>query len=432
MGIYLWETKETHNLPSEYQEVEYIDSNGSWSSISWPYINTWYSWTTNNGEVKFKYRPLAFGNAYYIDRFGGAYMNNNRAFALYICYSSPYVWLWGNDIQLTWNTFSVGTDYEFDITANNWNANISINGVNRTETYSWSIGNNYIYSIFAWHETNGFEYRCSARLYYFKMYEWWTLVRDFVPCYRKQDTEIWLYDLVNDQFYANAWTWTFTKWPDVPTEVQKELQNAYIGGVWQPWANTVAYYPLKADTNDESWNSNDMTNSWIAFWTYDGIECAYLDGSASASKSWSLFTWNPTFTASIWLKTLQNAWSPRAFGSGGGTNSFTFWLSNVGVLNTWWWTNDRNTWYTLSTNTRYNIIFAYSNWAGTVYINGNSVYSWTRSPTIWNTSTLIWDNHSLANKWYWYLSNAIFENEVRTAQEVLDYYNLTKWNYWIS
>ena len=42
-----------------------------------------------------------------------------------------------------------------------------------------------------------------------------TLARDLVPCYEIATTTIWLYDLVNDQFYTNAGSWTFTKWNDV-------------------------------------------------------------------------------------------------------------------------------------------------------------------------------------------------------------------------
>ncbi len=41
------------------------------------------------------------------------------------------------------------------------------------------------------------------------------LERDFVPCYRKSDDEIGMYDLVNDIFYTNQGTGTFTKGPEV-------------------------------------------------------------------------------------------------------------------------------------------------------------------------------------------------------------------------
>jgi hypothetical protein len=35
-------------------------------------------------------------------------------------------------------------------------------------------------------------------------------------------------------------------------------------------------------------------------------------------------------------------------------------------------------------------------------------------------------------KLYWQLSNVIFEDKARTSQEVSDYYDQTKWDYWIS
>lgn len=197
---------------------------------------------------------------------------------------------------------------------------------------------------------------------------------------------------------------------------------------WKPWANTIAYYPLTTDVNDYSWNGNNMTNNWIVFWTYNGVKCAYLNNSSYATKSWSLFTWNPTFTVSIWFNNIarNDGETPRAFGSSEGTNSFILWISNTRILYTWWWSNDRNTGYTITANTWYNVVFAYSWWSGTVYVNWASVYSWTRSPTIWNTSTLIWDNHTLTAKWYWYLSDAIFENKKWSADEVSKYYESTK------
>lgn len=53
------------------------------------------------------------------------------------------------------------------------------------------------------------------KIYYCKIWNSWTLIRDFVPCYRKSDSVIWMYDKVNKTFYTNAGTWTFTKGSDV-------------------------------------------------------------------------------------------------------------------------------------------------------------------------------------------------------------------------
>ena len=44
---------------------------------------------------------------------------------------------------------------------------------------------------------------------YCKIYDNNTLVRNFVPCYRKADNVAGLYDLVNGVFYTNAGTGTF-------------------------------------------------------------------------------------------------------------------------------------------------------------------------------------------------------------------------------
>lgn len=58
------------------------------------------------------------------------------------------------------------------------------------------------------------QYAC-ARLYDMKIYDNEDLVRDFVPCYRKSDNVIGLYDKVNRQFYTNAGTGIFSKGDDV-------------------------------------------------------------------------------------------------------------------------------------------------------------------------------------------------------------------------
>lgn len=55
----------------------------------------------------------------------------------------------------------------------------------------------------------------SAKLYSMKLYENAVKVRDFIPCYRKSDNEIGLYDLVNGVFYTNAGSGTFAKGADV-------------------------------------------------------------------------------------------------------------------------------------------------------------------------------------------------------------------------
>ena len=41
------------------------------------------------------------------------------------------------------------------------------------------------------------------------------LIQYFIPCYRRSDNVIGFYDLVNDVFYTNAGSGTFSKGPNV-------------------------------------------------------------------------------------------------------------------------------------------------------------------------------------------------------------------------
>lgn len=55
----------------------------------------------------------------------------------------------------------------------------------------------------------------SGRLYYFYFNQDGTDVFNMVPCYRKADGEIGMYDLVSKTFFTNAGTGTFTKGAEV-------------------------------------------------------------------------------------------------------------------------------------------------------------------------------------------------------------------------
>lgn len=69
-------------------------------------------------------------------------------------------------------------------------------------------------------------------------------------------------------------------------------------GWWQPWAKTIAYYPLTTNANDTSWNNNDLT----------------ADSSITYSSNWaympnSNYTWMTTpFTRSVSWTTTISMW----------------------------------------------------------------------------------------------------------------------------
>lgn len=195
-------------LPAGFKEVEYIVSD--WNA----YINTGYSPKNSPYfKVQFKWRQLSNikTNDYLYWANNTSVSNNWLSFEN----TNGFYWnAWATTVFMKHNV-SIWTDFEYDIEYRNW-----------TLVSSWTYNGSYWYSTWGWLWNSEFCFFCNgtshtsymnARCYYLKMYAWsnYELIRDFVPCYRKSDWVIWLYDLVNKQFYTNAWGGSFTKWPDV-------------------------------------------------------------------------------------------------------------------------------------------------------------------------------------------------------------------------
>lgn len=195
-------------LPSAYQEVEYIES--SWTQ----YINTW--WTPSNNYCKTVmdakiYTGGSSWSVYY-------WMTNwSSAYSLHTDHSTRQLNVGSNSNKNTWISFSNWTNWTFTFEANNGSISVDIAGSTYTGSYSWSVvQSTRPFYIFAFDENWSITWKAKMRVNSFKIYsDASTLARDLVPCYEIATTTIWLYDLVNDQFYTNAGSWTFTKWNDV-------------------------------------------------------------------------------------------------------------------------------------------------------------------------------------------------------------------------
>lgn len=177
----------TSRLPTAYQEVEYIEN--SWTQ----YIDTWYKPSAaSTAEIKYNILTRPFWYEEYI-------------FAIWDSWCRWRAWFNAEGGAVTGFGF-------------NYTPNLALNTVivsSWATTGSYKTSNNSVY-LFCQNE-NGTAYhlRGSMRLYYCKIWTNSVLEREFIPCYRKLDGVIWLYDTVNDVFYTNAWSWTFSKWSDV-------------------------------------------------------------------------------------------------------------------------------------------------------------------------------------------------------------------------
>lgn len=91
------------------------------------------------------------------------------------------------------------------------NTGILLDGVSSGATVNWSIATGYNYFLFAFNYLNNQKYYTGhAKIYSVKLWDDDTLVREFIPAIRNADSEIGMYDRVNDMFYTNSGTGTFT------------------------------------------------------------------------------------------------------------------------------------------------------------------------------------------------------------------------------
>ena len=127
-------------------------------------------------------------------------------------------WFMGSFSENLW-TAQLNTKYNLELhiqSGNNyfkvgWTTLISWSQTFSTSA-SWTL---WVLAGYSSDATWNRNYR-KAKMYDYKVYDLSdNLIRDLIPCYRTADNVIWMYDKVNDVFYTNSWSWTFTKWPDV-------------------------------------------------------------------------------------------------------------------------------------------------------------------------------------------------------------------------
>ena len=208
------------------------------------------------------------------------------------------------------------------------------------------------------------------------------------------------------------------------------------GGWWQPWANTVAYYPLKENLNDIV-GTHNMTNSGITF-----------------SDGFAVLNWNqrPTVPSVTWWKTLAfwfkktndanwmiiTQWNTDGYiqlRTNGFAAAWTWWWSFNADF-TAWWSTPSNVWRccVVSQNV------ANNSWAGSwsmkFYLSDFWWVSWIRQ----YDTTAHYLNWSIAD--FWWSGNASFpyalisnvsrfvvDGDEWSLSDCEDFYNLTKADY---
>ena len=180
-------------LPKEYQEVEWVGTNGLQNiaktkidtgavCTTKPRIVTDYYHTGQTNASIAEYIAATSGTTIMFRLASGnlrfTYGGKSSSYAV-IGVDSPTYYVWYH-IDHSQATKLDGTTLK----------NFSV--------VDWS-GNTASISIFSGDSGNA-----AGRFKEFFIYDGTTLVRDLVPCYRKSDSRIGFYDLVGEQFYTNA------------------------------------------------------------------------------------------------------------------------------------------------------------------------------------------------------------------------------------
>ena len=193
--------KKDEGLPKQYQQVEYIQSTGT------QYINTGvYGTELTNFDLEFQFTTI---NTAWQQLFAGD-LNSGYSPKLYT--QSNYLSQLAIYSGVT-NYIIYNIDTSIKHILKVYGTSIYLDGVKKLTVARRTGTSGLPYWIF--NSASEPTLYANMRLYKLTMYEGDVKTREFIPCYRKSDTEIGLYDLVEKTFYTNDGSGTFVKGADV-------------------------------------------------------------------------------------------------------------------------------------------------------------------------------------------------------------------------
>lgn len=229
---------------------------------------------------------------------------------------------------------------------------------------------------------------------------------------------------------------------------EHSLKNAYIGEYvetpFTPTANTILYMPLEDSINDVTWNYT-ISQSWtVSKWSI-GYSFNYWRLQTSTS-----FAWPTAWTISAWVKQTSrnnNSCVAAKFQTAAPYNFLCIKYSTTDSLTKEWRNNgyiipeysmsggSNPIWVPYLTeqplNTWLHLVITHGSSGSKFYINSTLVASDSNTANLLTTSSpfVVWSNIQYNQYFLGEISDVIYESVQRTAQEVLDYYNASKWTY---
>lgn len=241
-------------IPDEYQQVEYIESTGT------QYIDTQINPANKKiGAVldfQFTSNTKTSGGVF------GSLKNDGTDNIQFTVYQSKW--------RIKINNYAVyGDNYDTERHLVSLNmpggTKIDDNIINNTQYTVASTNTSNLYLLAANYVSPGetVNYSLNGKLYSAKIYDGEKMIRHYIPCYRKSDNVIGVYDIVNDKFYTNEGTGNFSKGKNVYEGA--ESINYKIEGNSVQSATPTPESPIEIESvGDKTSNLADLSKTKIS------------------------------------------------------------------------------------------------------------------------------------------------------------------------
>lgn len=188
-------------LPYEYTKLDYIESTGT------QYIDTNFK---PNGSTEvicdLKVTNYVQGNQAF---FGSRVSGSSKNFSVVCGGITSDLWYNGYNNGVTNTNIKVILNTKYNI--NKDKGYLYVNDIEFDNKTTATFESNLNMMIFCVNQNGSNTFFSKIKLYKFKIYDNGTLVRDFIPCYRKNDNVAGLYDVVSKTFFINSGTGEFIK-----------------------------------------------------------------------------------------------------------------------------------------------------------------------------------------------------------------------------
>jgi uncharacterized repeat protein (TIGR02543 family) len=213
-------------IPATYQAVEYIETTGT------QYINTGVAATNSSADLLFQLTGFGVTNDW-TGLFG------SRGTAGSVGADAYNLWIDPNGIVPDWIGSRNETTYTNTLNTDihcllNQDGSVNINGTALPASVTKvACAHPLMIGTFCNGSSTSFV-RCSnAKWKRVIIYTNGKKVRDMIPCYRKNDSVIGMYDIINDTFYTNNGTGTFLKGSNVSAYWVKGPAYVKVDGAWK-------------------------------------------------------------------------------------------------------------------------------------------------------------------------------------------------------